>query len=238
MVRLRKKMPEFTLEVDFEWGNGILVLFGPSGAGKTTLLDCVAGLQRPDEGLVELGGRVLYDSEQGINLPPQERGIGYVFQSYALFPHLTVKDNVMYGLKRKCKCGDRRYRLSVFEVLEALRVTHLQDRYPGQLSGGEQQRVALARALMAEPDLLLLDEPWCALDEETRAAVREEVVGLQRRWEIPFILVTHDRGEAETLGEMILHLERGKQRLERRLAADDLYPEAGRDAACGSRRYA
>ncbi|MEW6048198.1 MAG: ATP-binding cassette domain-containing protein, partial [Bacillota bacterium] len=143
-VRLRKKLPDFTLEVDFEWEDGILVVFGPSGAGKTTLLDCLAGLQRPDEGRVELGGRVLFDSERGINLPAQKRGIGYVFQSYALFPHLTVKDNVMYGIRR-CKCRDNRYRLSVLEVLEALRITHLQNRYPAQLSGGEQQRVALAR---------------------------------------------------------------------------------------------
>jgi len=229
-VKLRKKLPDFTLEVDFGWEDGILVVFGPSGAGKTTLLDCLAGLQRPDEGRVELGGRVLYYSERGINLPPQKRGIGYVFQNYALFPHLTVKNNVMYGTRR-CKCGDSRYRLSVLEVLEVLGITHLQDRYPAQLSGGEQQRVALARALMTEPDLLLLDEPWCALDEETRAAVREEVVDLQRCWQIPFILVTHDRGEAEALGEMILHLDRGKQRLERRVTAVNLCPgEAGRDA--------
>lgn len=221
-LRLRKKLPDFTLEAEFEWQGGILVVFGPSGAGKTTLLDCLAGLQRPDEGRVELAGRVLYDSTRGINLPPRKRGIGYVFQNYALFPHLTVRDNVMYGLKRRCKCKDRqyskdrRYSLSVFEVLEVLRLTDLQDRYPAQLSGGEQQRVALARALMTEPDLLLLDEPWCALDEQTRAAVREEVVNLGRRWRVPFVLVTHDRSEAYSLGEMIVHLERGCQRLERR----------------------
>ena len=227
-VRLRKKLPDFTLEVDFEWHNGILVVLGPSGAGKTTLLDCLAGLQRPDEGRIDLCGRVLFDSDRGFNLPPHKRGIGYVFQNYALFPHLTVKANVMYGLNRRCKCEVDRYRLSVLEVLEALRITHLQDRYPAQLSGGEQQRVALARALMTEPDLLLLDEPWCALDEGMRAAVREEVVNLQRRWQIPFILVTHDRREAETLGEMIVHLDRGKQRLERPLTAANLHPvEAG-----------
>lgn len=213
-VRLRKKLPDFTLDVDFAWQSGILVVFGPSGAGKTTLLDCLAGLQRPDEGLIELNGRTLFDSQQRVNLPPQKRRIGYVFQNYALFPHMTVKENVMYGLGGHCKCAAQRYRLSVLQVLETLRIVHLQDRYPAQLSGGEQQRVALARALMTEPDLLLLDEPWCALDEETREQVRNEVVQLQRYWQIPFILVTHDRREAHTLGEMVLYLERGQQRLE------------------------
>lgn len=213
-VRLWKKLPDFTLEVDFAWEDGILVVLGPSGAGKTTLLDCLAGLQRPDGGRIELQGRTLFDSRRRIDLPPRQRRIGYVLQNFALFPHLTVKGNVVYGLRSRCKCGDNRYRLSVLEVLEALRITHLQDRYPAQLSGGEQQRVALARALMTEPELLLLDEPWCALDEDTRVAVRDEVVRWQRLWRIPFILVTHDRGEAQTLGDMVLHLDRGRQRLE------------------------
>lgn len=210
-VFLRKKLPDFVLEVDFGWEAGILVVFGPSGAGKTTLLDCLAGLQLPDQGRIELGGRILFDSNQRINVPPQQRRIGYVLQNYALFPHLTVKENVMYGLGGRCKCGQGRYRLSVLEVLQMLGVTHLQDRYPAQLSGGEQQRVSLARALMTEPDLLLLDEPWSALDEGTAATVREEVLTLQRRWQIPFVLVTHDRGESETLGDTILYLDRGKQ---------------------------
>jgi molybdate transport system ATP-binding protein len=212
-VSLSKKLPDFTLRVDFAWENGILVVFGPSGAGKTTFLDCLAGLQRPDEGRIDLGGRVLFDSRQRINIPPQNRRIGYVFQNYALFPHLTVKENVMYGLRGRCKCEGHRYRLSVLQVLEALRIVHLQDRYPAHLSGGEQQRVALARALMVEPDLLLLDEPWCALDDHTRGAVQEEVVRLQCCWQIPFVLVTHDRREAEMLGRQILYLDRGRQSL-------------------------
>ena len=216
-VRLRKKLPDFTLEADFQCGGGILVVFGPSGAGKTTLLDCLAGLQRPDEGWVELGDRVLFDAKRGINLPPRRRRIGYVFQNYALFPHLTVRDNVAYGMRRH-RSPDGRYRPAVAEVLETLRLAHLQDRYPAQLSGGEQQRVALARALLSEPDLLLLDEPWSALDEETRAAVRAEVLDLQRRWQIPFILVTHDREEAETLSDRILHLERGRSWLREKVA--------------------
>ncbi|MGB9885687.1 MAG: ATP-binding cassette domain-containing protein [Moorellales bacterium] len=211
-VRLRKRLPDFALEADFQWGGGILVVFGPSGAGKTTLLDCLAGLQRPDEGRVQLGERVLFDSERGIDLPPRRRRIGYVFQNYALFPHLTVRANVGYGRQHR-GAGDGRYRPSPDEVLAALRIDHLLDRYPAQLSGGEQQRVALARALLSEPDLLLLDEPWCALDEETRAQVRAQTLELQRRWQIPFILVTHDREEAESLGDCLLCLERGRARL-------------------------
>ena len=211
-VKLRKKLPDFTLEVELEWEGGLLAVVGPSGAGKTTLLDCLAGLQLPDEGRIVLDGRVWFDSQRRINLPPQKRRIGYVFQDYALFPHLTVRENVAYGLRRY-RGGLRRHRPGVAEVLEALRLTHLQDRYPALLSGGERQRVALARALAAGPELVLLDEPWCALDEETRGAVRAEVVGLQRRWRVPFILVTHDREEAETLGDAILNLDRGRSRL-------------------------
>lgn len=214
-LEVSKRLPDFSLEVSFSWGTGIIVIFGPSGAGKTTLLDCIAGLQKPDRGTIELGGRVLYSSERKINLPPQRRRIGYVLQNYALFPHMTVKQNVMYGLGGRCKQG-RGYRLTVLDVLEMLQIVHLQDRYPCQLSGGEQQRVSLARALVTEPDALLLDEPWCSLDEETRHVVQEELVALQRQWDIPFVLVTHDRQEAERLGGAILYLKHGKQELHMR----------------------
>ncbi|MDI6639053.1 MAG: ABC transporter ATP-binding protein, partial [Bacillota bacterium] len=139
-------------------------------------------------------------------------------QNYALFPHMTVKQNVMYGIGGRCKRG-RGFRLTVLDILEMLRIVHLQDRYPCQLSGGEQQRVSLARALMTEPEVLLLDEPWNALDEDTRHAVQDELLALQRQWAIPFILVTHDRQEAERLGDAILHLNRGKQSLQVRAGA-------------------
>ena len=212
-VQITKRLPDFAVEVSFSWDSGIIVIFGPSGAGKTTVLDCIAGLQRPDSGTIELGGRVLYCSERGVNLPPQRRRVGYVFQNYALFPHMTVKQNVMYGIGGRCKRG-RGFRLTVLDILEMLRIVHLQDRYPCQLSGGEQQRVSLARALMTEPEVLLLDEPWNALDEETRRAVQDELLALQRQWAIPFVLVTHDREEAERLGGAILYLNRGKQTLQ------------------------
>lgn len=217
-VQITKRLADFAVEVSFSWDSGIIVIFGPSGAGKTTVLDCIAGLQRPDRGTIELGGRVLYCSERGINLPPQRRRVGYVFQNYALFPHMTVKQNVMYGIGGRCKRG-RGFRLTVLDILEMLRIVHLQDRYPCQLSGGEQQRVSLARALMTEPEVLLLDEPWNALDEDTRHAVQDELLALQRQWAIPFILVTHDRQEAERLGDAILYLNRGKQSLQVRAGA-------------------
>jgi len=175
-----------------------LVLFGPSGAGKTTVLNCLAGLQKPDSGIISLDDKVFFSSKDSINIPARSRRIGYVFQDYALFPHMTVKDNALYGIPGRCK-KDQGYRMSVLEVMEMLKITHLQDRYPGQLSGGEKQRVALARALMVEPDLLLLDEPLSALDFTSRRNLQAELKQLQRIWRIPFVLVTHSRKEMHAL---------------------------------------
>ncbi len=173
-AEITKKLPGFTIDVRLAFGKGILVLFGPSGAGKTTILNCLAGLQKPDAGSISLGEKVFFSSTGGIDIPARHRRIGYVFQDYALFPHLTVKDNAMYGIPCRCK-KDKGYRMSVLDVMEMLKITHLQERYPGQLSGGEKQRVALARALMVEPDLLLLDEPLSALDHSTRKNLQAEL---------------------------------------------------------------
>ncbi|MBE3587617.1 MAG: ATP-binding cassette domain-containing protein [Thermoanaerobacteraceae bacterium] len=204
-VNIFKELPAFPLQIELTVKNEVLVVLGPSGAGKTTLLQCLSGLQKPRRGEIVLNGRVLFSSTARVNLPPRHRRVGYVFQDYALFPHMTVEQNAAYGMK-----GDGDAGLKLQEVLEMLQIAHLARRYPGQISGGERQRTALARALLAGPELLLLDEPLSALDYETRRKVRGELQSLQRRWGIPFILVTHDLEEAAFLGDRVVRLERGR----------------------------
>lgn len=205
----KKKLPTFDLEADVSLSNGILALVGPSGAGKTTILQCIAGLQSPSWGEIKIGDKAVFSSEEGINVPIRNRRIGYVFQDYALFPHMTVEKNVMYGKPKKESIPNKV--LTVTNVLEMLKIGHLRQRYPNQISGGEKQRVALARALMTEPEVLLLDEPLSALDQDTRSSLQQELLKLQIQWRIPFILVTHDPQEAEMLGDQIIRLDRGKQ---------------------------
>ncbi len=206
-----KKLWHFDLRVRLNAECQIVVLQGPSGAGKTTALHCLAGLLQPSYGSIELDGRLLYSSLKGINVPARRRGVGYLFQDYALFPHMTVGQNVMYGFKSQ-KSGTANARLKPVDLLDAFGVGHLIHRYPGQLSGGEKQRVALVRALATQPRLLLLDEPLSALDSDTRARLRRELKHLQRVWRIPFILVTHDDEDARILGDVIIHLENGRTR--------------------------
>jgi molybdate transport system ATP-binding protein len=209
-AEIRKKLPGFTIDVEIGFSSGIMVLFGPSGAGKTTILNCIAGLQKPDNGFISLSDKVFFSSKDSTNIPARNRRIGYVFQDYALFPHMTVKDNALYGIPSRCK-KDKGYRMSVLEVMEMMKITHLQDRYPRQLSGGEKQRAALARALMVEPDLLLLDEPLSALDFNTRKNLQFELKQLQQIWQIPFVLVTHSHKEMNLLADEVIFLENGRQ---------------------------
>ena len=206
-VRARKRLPHFTLEVDFEVRDEVLVLFGPSGAGKTMTLRMIAGLERPDAGEIRLDGRVLYAREPRAWVPPRARRCGFVFQDAALFPHLDVSRNVLYGAP--AKSPEARDRLG--ELLGRFRIAHLADRWPSQLSGGEVQRVALARALMADPDVLLLDEPFTSLDAEARREAQDVVLQAHETWRIPFVFVTHDRAEAERMGDRMLFLREGKQ---------------------------
>lgn len=205
-VRVRKRLREFELDVDFSVGAEIVVLFGPSGAGKTTLLRLIAGLARPDSGEIRLGERFLFSRAARVDLPPRERRCGFVFQSLSLFPHLDVLGNIRYGVREPGPETDRRLE----RLLDTFRISHLTKQYPAELSGGEQQRVAVARALMAEPDVLLLDEPFTALDYDTRSAVYAELLAAHAVWRIPFVLVTHERTEAEKLGDRILQIRNGR----------------------------
>jgi molybdate transport system ATP-binding protein len=210
-VRLRKRLPKFDLDVEWRAGDGVAVLFGPSGAGKTVTLQCLAGLMRPDAGRVVVDGRVLFDADAGVSVPPQQRRVGYVFQGYALFPHLTVAGNVGFGLRHRPRAARQR---RTEEVLTRLGIADLADRYPGALSGGQRQRVALGRALAPDPALLLLDEPLSALDLPLRRALRDELRTILAAWGTAAVVVTHDFTEAYRLGDRVVVYEDGRVILE------------------------
>ncbi|WP_027366098.1 ATP-binding cassette domain-containing protein [Desulfotruncus alcoholivorax] len=204
-----KKLWHFDLEIAFKAEGNILVLWGPSGSGKTTVLHCLAGLKSPSGGVVKLNERILYSHEERVNVPTRARNAGYLFQDYALFPHLTVKQNVLYGLKcNKLKCPST----DIKEMLNTFGIGHLNNRFPSQLSGGEKQRVALARALAVRPNYLLLDEPFSALDKSIKKILRSELKKVHRKWQIPFILVTHDEEDASYLGDIIISIDKGRSR--------------------------
>src|SRR5262249_17578424 len=180
---------------------------GPAGAGKTLALQCLSGLLRPDAGRVVVGDRVLFDAAAGINVPPQQRGLGYVFQGYALFPHLTVADNIAFGLRGRPRAEAAR---RTAEVIERMSLGGLEDRRPHEISGGQRQRVGLGRALAPDPAFLLLDEPLSALDVGLRQSLREELAGILSDWHVAAVLVTHDFQEAYRLGDQIVVYEAGE----------------------------
>lgn len=205
---IRKKIREtFELDVAFTIPAGITILFGASGAGKTTLLDCIAGLKKPDWGQISLGRRTLFDSDKSVDIPVRDRRIGYVFQDLALFPHMSVANNVAYGLEG---LDHHAREQRVEKTLDLLGILSLEDRRPAQLSGGERQRVALARALVTEPSILLLDEPLAALDLAVRMKIAEDLRRSIQYLPVPVLYVTHNRDEVFTLGEKLLVLERGQ----------------------------
>lgn len=206
-VELLHHFPGFTLDASWSAESGVVALFGPSGAGKTLTLECLAGLLRPDGGRVVLGGRTLFDSLRGIHCPPRDRRLGAVFQGYALFPHLSVEENILFGLARLSRAA-RRQRME--ELLERFQLGEVRSAKPATLSGGQQQRVALARALAPDPDLLLLDEPLAALDSPLRRTLRDELAGMLRGFGKMAVVVTHDLAEACQLADHIVVYDHGR----------------------------
>jgi len=193
----------FVLELEQELALGITALFGPSGSGKTTVLDAIAGLRKPSAGVISINDRVLFDARSGINLPPHQRHVGYVPQDVALFPHMNVRHNVLYGRREGQK-------LSLETVVLMLEVGGLLERRVPDLSGGERQRVALARALMSAPELLLLDEPLAAVDVERRRRILPYLLRVRDDLGIPVIYVSHDRGEVDQLADRVIVLHEGR----------------------------
>lgn len=200
-----KGKTEFRLDVSFTVGNGFTVLTGASGAGKTTVLKLIAGIAAPDEGLIELDSQTFFDSAGKINLPIQARRVGFVFQDYALFPHLSAEKNIAYGVKSNRKAKTEK----ASEMLRLFRIEHIKNRLPREMSGGERQRVALARALASDPLIVLLDEPLSAVDVETRAKLLDEIENAQARTNIPFVYVTHNEAEAARFGTSRLEMRNG-----------------------------
>ncbi len=194
----------FLLRSRFATTDRALVLFGPSGSGKTLSLKAIAGLLTPDDGHIRVNGKTIFDARQGVNIPTRERRVGYVFQNYALFPHLTVRENVGFGLRglfgRLSSVAERRVR----ELVHIFGLDRVADLRPGALSGGQQQRAALARALAPEPELLLLDEPFSALDQPLRLRMRTELARTLERFAIPMIMVTHDSDEMASFAEAVV----------------------------------
>lgn len=199
-VHMMKHLDHFQLDIAFEVGNEIVALYGPSGSGKTTILNSIAGLTRLDDGYIRLNDRTFIEDGKAL-ISVQERNIGYVFQSYALFPHMTVWENIAYSMK------DEQMTKS---LIEKLGIEHILKQYPHEVSGGEKQRTALIRALATKPELLLLDEPFSALDDETKRTSIEQLLMIHKDWNIPIIFVSHIREEVELLASRVLHIQDGK----------------------------
>ena len=207
-VNIKKRLGSFTLESAFPMDGGVLGLLGASGCGKSMTLKCIAGIEKPDEGRIVLDGRVLYDSAAHINLPPQQRHVGYLFQNYALFPNMTVRQNILAGLHHE---KDRRKREKAMQdAVHFFQLDGLEARRPNQLSGGQQQRVALARIMVNQPQLLMLDEPFSALDSYLKWQVELELADLLDKFPGPVLFVTHDRDEVHRLCSRVCVLDSGR----------------------------
>ena len=204
-ISLQKTWKEFRLDVAFEIPRGkVTALFGPSGAGKSSILRIISGLEMADRGMISHGKEVWFDDTKGISLPPQQRSIGFVFQDFALFPHLTVERNVAFGIKEKRRLNELK------DLMSLIGLSGYERYYPAQLSGGQKQRVALIRALARKPDLLLLDEPLSALDWETRRQLQEDLKRITQQFQVTTLYVTHDITEVYKLADYVVVLESGR----------------------------
>jgi len=204
-VDIEKKFGKFTLKTKFQFDNEIMGLLGASGSGKSLTLKCIAGIEKPDKGRIILNDRVLFDSEKKINISPKDRKIGYLFQDYALFPNMNVYENIKVGIRE-----EENFDKLIMEKLEEMRISHLKDKKINEISGGEKQRVALARLLINKPEIILLDEPFSALDDYLKSKIELEVSEVLRNYKIPTILVSHSRAEAYRLCNEICVMSNGK----------------------------
>jgi molybdate transport system ATP-binding protein len=207
-LKINTILPGFKLDVEWSMGNELVVLFGYSGAGKSLTLRTLAGIFRQGDGYVRLNGRTLFSKERGINLAPQKRSVGYVFQEAALFPHMTVEENILYGAGGTFKAVDR---ARAVEMMELFKLLEHRAKFPGQISGGQKQRAAFARALIRKPEILLLDEPFSSLDNPLRTEMRKCLISvIKQELHVPTILVTHDIVEAFALADRLLIYSNGR----------------------------
>ena len=227
-VDVEKRFRGFTLRMAFEAGNETLALLGASGCGKSMTLRCIAGVEKPDRGRIVLDGVTLFDSEKHICLPPQQRKVGLMFQHYALFPQMTVEQNVRCGARRALRGSQRDS--AVQDALEALGLMELKNRLPGQLSGGQQQRAALARILVSQPGILMLDEPFSALDSHLRFRMEEQTRQVIRQFGKTVLLVSHDRDEVYRMADRVAILKNGQ--IERIGARGEVFSDPGTRTAC------
>ncbi|WP_027400423.1 ATP-binding cassette domain-containing protein [Anaerovorax odorimutans] len=215
--KIKKKLDHFSIDIEYEFEKGVLVIQGESGAGKTTVLNCISGLLQPDDGKMVIGENTIFQRENGraqVNIPTRKRNIAYLFQNYALFPNLTVEKNILYGIKNKAEYKDKKTRFQLMEyaeyIMQTFCISHLKKKYPKNISGGEKQRVALSRAIVTKPSLLLLDEPFSALDAETKKIVYNEFLLFKENFNIPTILITHSAKEAEMFADKRILIKEGK----------------------------
>lgn len=230
-VKIKKKLGDFKLDIDFTGESGRIGILGASGCGKSMTLKCIAGIETPDEGEIYLNGAALFDSKKNVNVPPQKRNIGYLFQNYALFPTMTVAENIGAGLRGKKEDKKERIR----QMIEKFRLSGLENRLPAELSGGQQQRVALARIMAYQPGVILLDEPFSALDVFLRDQLQRELKEMLADYEGLVIMVSHSRDEIYRFGEELLIIDQGRKIISgetKKIFEDPVYREAARLTGC------